>query len=442
MKIVFIRPPEPVLITRGQRLYNRRWPPLSLLNCAAIVRSNGGEASVVDLVAEPDADWQKKLDNASMVLVTTSSLDRWQCPQLDISASLQFIRNISDYPVCVTGVHGTLAPEWMLKRSGAAAVLKGEPEVCVARFSSGEKLRDLPGISCREGRGIRHNPPASPLDMRVLPTPAMDSVKIADYHYELLGPKLALLETSRGCPHDCSFCAKDTMYGGQLRLKSMKQISDDIDAASKAGARNIYFFDLEFGLSEETFNFVCDKMRQVTPSMKWTCQTRLDLLSEEQIGRMAQAGCKLIHFGVESADPAILCQQNKPIKAERLKRNVKRCKIRGIETAGFFLLGFEGETLEQMEQTVSFSRELNPSFASFHPVMRFTKETIIDATEKGNHTIAYENSHLDPEQLDRLIRKAYLRFYLSPASLARLLPNLLKPRMMGKAFKMFRGYVS
>jgi len=423
MRVCFIRPPADGLVSRAGRRYNRVWPPLDILNCAAIARAAGAEVDVIDLLASDGGvdDLARRTASSDLIFVTTSALDRWQCPSLDITGILGFIRTLPLERVYVMGAHGSVNSEWVLVETGAKAVVRGEPEGPVSSLVSGSVLEETEGISTfMAGGDLVENPVGAPCDLRSLPLPAYDLVDIGNYMYELLGPRIALLETARGCPYPCVFCFKNAMYGKGVRVKSLDQVSREInDVVCNHGASSIYFFDLEFGLAEDMTRHVCKVVSALPRKIKWCCQTRVDVLDETMIREMAESGCRLIHLGVESGNERVLDLIRKRIDVAAVTNTVGACRRSGIETACFFTLGFPGESREEMTDTIEFAKFLDPTYASFHIATPYSGTGLEEFALEGDVFPRYCKTELDPEELERMVRGAYRSFYMRPGYLAR-----------------------
>ena len=190
---------------RSQR-YNRRWPPLDMLNLAALLQKDGHSIVLLDARAEglsPNHVCRLTAE-ADRVIVNSSPLDRWQCPNLDLEHLVRWTGSIPPEKLILCGVHGTVFPSKMMELTGARIIMAGEPEVSgPALFRALERkspLSDLPGIHWTDGGKIHGGSPAPFADLRAMPLPAYALVRPEMYEYELLGKKLALLETARGCP--------------------------------------------------------------------------------------------------------------------------------------------------------------------------------------------------------------------------------------------------
>ena len=241
MKILLINPSWGGKM-RSQR-YNRRWPPLDMLNLAAILQNYGHFVVLHDARADelsPNRLYRLTAA-ADRVVVNTSPLDRWQCPNLDLTHLVRLTRSIPPEKLILCGVHGTLFPSRMAELTGARVIMSGEPEVSgPALFSALDQkspLSGVPGIHWTEGGKIESGPPAPLADLCAMPLPAYSLVRPEMYEYELLGKKLAVLETARGCPNRCAFCLK-TMYGSRVRMKDPIQVASELELVRSLGFRN------------------------------------------------------------------------------------------------------------------------------------------------------------------------------------------------------------
>jgi len=114
MRILLVRPRWPYPVGYGESTYNRIWPPLSLANCAALLTKAGFDVAVVDAHALRLSPGQvaRRAEGADGVFVTSSSLDRWQCPNSNLTPVVETVRALVSRTdeVYVIGFHGTVAP--------------------------------------------------------------------------------------------------------------------------------------------------------------------------------------------------------------------------------------------------------------------------------------------------------------------------------------------
>ena len=234
LKVLLVNPFQIHLVNQRGKIYNRTWPPLALANCAALLEEQGHEVKILDanalrLSSEEVAEKAVSFDK---IFVTSSALDRWQCPNLDIDPFLNTVSRIKEVTseVFILGYHGTVKPKELIELTGVKAVIRGEPEQAVAEICKGKNLADIPGLAFRENNRIILTPDQEPVDLKSLPKPAFHLLPMKKYHYEVLGNHFTLFEYSRGCASRCSFCLLE-MYGKGVRRKSLSQFIEEIDFA-------------------------------------------------------------------------------------------------------------------------------------------------------------------------------------------------------------------
>jgi len=411
------------LWTRGRKLrgpvYNRVWPPLSLATAAAMIRDVGVEVSVVDANAERiAAEDLPSLIDGDLAFVTSSTLDKWVCPNTELEPFLAAVKAVKSVipRVVVVGVHGTVKPAEMLRETGAYAVVLGEPEATMRDLARGTPRELTPGVAYLDQGGLVTTEPRPLLDLAVLPVPAMDLLPMARYRYEILGDRLMLLEATRGCPHGCRFCLR-AMYGGRaFRRKPAEHVCREIrEAVLTHGARSLYFIDIEFTIDRASALAVCDCIEDLGEPVSWCCQTRADSLDQALLHRMHQAGCTLVHFGVESGSDRVLAGIHKGETTDTIRAGVRMAQDAGMETACFFMFGFPGETPDDMEATLRFAMDLAPTYASFHVLEPYPgtplADDLGDAVTGDFFPFAYGFPGVD---LKAVQRKALLRYYLRP----------------------------
>jgi len=480
MDIVLVKPCWRYPLSGADHTYNRRWPPLELLNCAALLEAAGHRVRLLDAQAEGLSPEQlaRRVGSAEAALLTTSALDRWQCPSFELepvrAAAEQLRPRVGR--LYVTGFHGTVAPEMILQMTGADAVIRGEPEPVVCRLVAAERFEEVPGLtywahtrhaltpspddfvvpasgrgeeaaltpspSPANGRGeeIVSTPDGPPADLHALPVPALHLLDLRHYDYEILGPRFVVLEGSRGCAAACTFCTR-LMLGKRRREKTPGRLADEVARALELDARNIYFIDLEFTASRRFVEEFCREMLHRGLRVRWCCQTRTDQVDEPLLRLMRHSGCRLIHYGVETASPRVAALLRKNISWETHQRVIELTHRAGMETLCFFLLGYPGETEEEMQQTIRLARRLNPTYASFHRVSPYPGTPLYEqfAAESGEPFPAFAGPPERQALVDRLVRRAIWSYYVRPRYIAgRLLRG--SPVSLWRQLRLFAGY--
>ena len=414
MKVLLINP-QYGLGGRGAKRYRRSWPPLDLLSAAALLRSRGHQPEILDVRASgaPPEDIKAAAAGHDLLFLQSTPLDRWQCPDLDLQALKRTAGLLPREKLIVGGAHGTVRPDYILQLTGAMALVRGEPEMTLAALADSRGVpQGVAGVSYPRHDSIIHNPQAPRVVLDDIPPPAYDLVDLRPYRYELLSERLALLETSRGCPFSCRFCLK-AVYGPGVSTKSVSRVLSEVGDVLERGARGVYFMDLEFTWDRERAMELCLRLSEMKKDFSWCCQTRVDSVDEELLRGMRAAGCKLIHFGIEAGDPEMLASTGKKITLDQAGRALDLCRRIGISTACFFLMGLPGENVSMMRATARIARELAPDFASFHPAAPYPGTAWGDL-DKGNEEFPSNLSEHSSRVLAGEVRRAFLLFYLRP----------------------------
>jgi len=430
MRVLLVNAPHTEDGERVRR-FSRPWAPLDLLNCGALLRRDGHEVRLLDYRAAriDPAMRDAAIATADRVVVTTTPLDRWQCPTLNTDATFGFLRQFPRERTWLSGTHGTMQPEWVLERTGVAGLLLGEPEASIGRLAAGDTSG--PGLaSVRDGRVLVER--AEPVDLTTLPVPAFDLLDVGRYHYELLGDRFLIFEAARGCPFGCTFCSRE-MYGRQVRRKSTAQVVAELDRArSDTAFRHAYFIDLEFTFHREPVVELCEAILARGWRFTWTCQTRFDQVDAPLLRLMKRAGCRLIHFGVETGSERQARALRKGLTLPRIREQhalVQRC---GIETALFFLIGHPEETPAEQQATIDLACALNPDYASFNIASPYPNTRFHELAGPFDEAFPTHDHHSHQlPALEHMRRAALRRFYLRP----RYALGRLRPQRLGRAVR-------
>lgn len=452
MKVLLVNPYQVDLVQKKGRIYTRVWTPLDLAYSAAVLEREGIETRILDANAErlgPE-EVARRARGFDKVFITSTSLDRWQCPHLDLLPFLRTVHALNEAApeVYVMGSHGTVKPAEMLAETRARAVVRGEPENTVLELCGAAALKDVRGITWSDGGAAVHNADQKPVKMEELPMPAFHLLPMERYSYELLGRRFTLFEMSRGCASNCTFCLLKT-YGVGVRKKSVERLAAEIEFGVKRyGIRTAYFMDLEFTVLRKQVVELCRHLIKQDYDFTWCCQTRLDLVDDELLALMKRAGCRLIHTGVEAGSDEILKIVDKGITLRQIEEGMRKIHAAGIETACFFIMGFPESDLGEMRRIVEVANRLRPTYALFHVAAPYPGTALYEQV-KNDPNVRFSDGTLFPEaiegrftlpQLKAMTRKAYLQYYLSPGYVAARLSRG-ELRSLASQFWLFLQYV-
>ena len=276
------------------------------------------------------------------------------------------------------GPHVTLVPKGFLEEVKTVDIaVAGEGEYAlleIAQYFEGQKqLCDIKGITYRQNGKVVVNERRQFIDnLDELPYPAYDLVDMEQYlspkkiGYRSFQNKAISMITSRGCPFNCCFCAVHLHMGQGFRANSADYVLDHIQhVVDKYKVKNIFFEDDNLTLDLKRFEAICDGIIERKIKIGWETPNgvRADCLNIDLLRKMKQSGCKSVFVGVESGDQQILDKVIcKSLDLNRVIEFAKNARKIGLKTGAFYIIGFPGETKENMQRTVDFALELKRKY--------------------------------------------------------------------------------
>ena len=279
--------------------------------------------------------------------------------------------------VVVGGPHATpLATEMLAHYPDIDTVVTGEGDVTflelLDRIEAGATTTGIAGTVYRDGDRIVRAPerPSVP-DLDALASPH-------DYF------STHIVMTSRGCPWQCTFCGAETTWGRGFRGQSVKVVLDSLESAlARLPVRMIQIKDDTFTTNKKRVIEICRGIRERKLDFFWSCDTRVDVLSEELLREMRLAGCERLSLGVESGSAEILKAIHKKITVEQIIRSTELAKRYGIEVRYYMMLGNRGETRATFEETLAFLARAKPHQYLFSCLSIYPGTIDFDDAEKA-----------------------------------------------------------
>ncbi|MDW7761279.1 MAG: radical SAM protein [Acidobacteriota bacterium] len=274
-----------------------------------------------------------------------------------------------DVLIVYGGIHPTIAPEETIAEDFVDAICRGEGDDTMIDFlealDQGRDWSEIPGLWTKRDGAVRRNP-LRPLirDLDRLPFPDRAALPPSSLNAELYGVNLL---TSRGCPFPCAYCQNKflmDLYRGEpsfVRYRSIDNVFAEIDAVLREfRPGRLSFSDESFTLNKAHLRDFCAAYTR-RYRLPFLCQTRPDLIDEEKIVMLKEAGCDFINMAIESGNP--------DIRNGVLKRNISQDQIRtaytlahrhGIRTGSFNIIGLPQETPASVWDTINLNKELQP----------------------------------------------------------------------------------
>lgn len=274
--------------------------------------------------------------------------------------------------VVVGGAHPTVETKSMLKEKTVDFVVMGEGEITflelVKSLESGKKdFNKINGIGYKKGKKPVINQRRALIEnLDEIPFPDRSLI----LNHENYDPKIfGGIFSSRGCPFNCIYCSSHTIWSRRVRFRSVDNVMQEIEHVKKKyGTKHFFFVDDSFSLNRNRVIEMCDCMLDLQKKIgkfTWHCQTRVDLLNEELAARMKQSGCNCVLIGIETGYEEGLKKIKKAITLDQVRNASTLLKKYNIPVNTFFMIGFPWETINEINATLSFMKEIDPDDASY-----------------------------------------------------------------------------
>ena len=364
--------------------------PSGLGYIASVLRNSGHEVKVMDINAyrwKPETV-EDKIKNADFdvvgigAIVTVYSYVKWLISVLK--------KYHPEKKIIIGGSVGTSIPHIVLEKTEADIVCIGEGEkTAVELIDALQNNRDLSGVKgiwYKDNNNELHQTdkrdPVENLDE--LPLPAWDLFpmniylenpvgapnrnKWIDGDTEEGGPLTMNLMGTRGCPYQCIYCYHDFMGAGH-RFRSPENIINEMKVLyERYDLRYFHFIDDEFCMNKEFVFDFCKKIKEeFKDTVTWACTGRVNLMTEEMIAALADSGCVLIGYGIESGSQRMLDAMKKRVTVEQAKKAIQLTKKYLGWADCSLLIGTPGENRETIQESIDFCKEmeLNPEVIFF-----------------------------------------------------------------------------
>lgn len=171
--------------------------------------------------------------------------------------------------------------------------------------------------------------------------------------------KFCTIQTSRGCPHTCTYCDIPALTGGKWRCRSAEHVLGEMQQLHDQGYRSLYLTDDHFLLKRKRIEAICRGIIDRKLQFTWGCEGRVDAVAIDQFALMAQARCTFLAFGIESGSQTVLDRLDKHQTLAQIENAVSLAKKHGIARAhGFFLVGCPDETVADILESFRFAARL------------------------------------------------------------------------------------
>ena len=357
----------------------RPYPPLATLYAASYLRSVGYSVALFDaMLATGEHEFEAALATYAPRFVVLyednfNFLSKMCLTRMrEAACTMSQAAHRRGATVIASGSDVTDHPEIYLQH-GTQYVILGEPEHTLRELldalRAGQPARAslIPGLILPDPQapgGLHHtarrNPERYP---DVFPFPAWDLLDVERYRAAWMqahGFFSLNMVSTRGCPFHCNWCAKP-IWGQRYAMRSPANVAAEM-AWIKQHLRpdHIWFADDIFGLRPAWVAELGREVAQRDAAIPFMIQSRVDLMTEDAVAGLKQAGCVEVWMGAESGSQKILDAMDKGTQVSQIKIARQRLKHAGIKACFFIQFGYPGETFEDIMSTVQLVRETLP----------------------------------------------------------------------------------
>ncbi len=320
-------------------------PPLGLAYIAAVLEQRGHSVEIVDMNID-SAELERRVEEAQVVGISSYTQN------YPFALAVLETAKEQGKSAVIGGVHATFRYREVLGHGFDFAV-RGEGELAfaelVSRLEQGRDVRGVRGIAYLSNGRAKSNGVWRVRDLDALPLPARHLLDLR--RYDLPGA----IATSRGCAYSCVYCSSRAM-SGKLRMRSPESVAAEVEQLRSLGLRSFFVIDPNFAYSRERALRICSLVSKL--GMQWYAELRLDHVDEELIKALAEAGCQVVRFGIESGSQEVVNAIKKGIAIKNLLDVVRRFVREGITPVCGFMIGHPWDTKESVEATVRLAEEV------------------------------------------------------------------------------------
>jgi len=412
------------------------WPPLNLAYLAAIAENKGHEVIIIDGEAErmPLKEMVDKTLNFNPDIIGITATTPFYHIAINLAKEL---KKRTKVPISIGGPHITVLKEEVFDDCFDYGFI-GEAEdswnTFLDKIEKRESIKNVKGILYRDNNKIRFTGQTNPLhNLDELPLPARHLLNMDKYKIGTLQGKknFTTVMTVRGCPYKCIFCSTK-VFGHNIKKRSPKKVVEEMkDAVEKYDVEHFMFLDDTLTLDKNHILNICDEILKENLKITFEGSTRANLVDEELISKMKEAGLIRLSFGLESVDENIRKIMKKMVSLDSYIEANKLTNKYSIETLNSCMIGLPGESEDTVKKTLKFLRESKEiKQANISIAVPYPGTELYEMAKRGEYGLKlitgdfskyrrYNASvmkvgDLTPEDLIDIQNEAFASIYLAP----------------------------
>ena len=409
--------------------------PYNLALLAAITEKAGHEAKIIDGELEKislNEIIERSIKYKPDVVVLTGMTPFYN---IAVECAALLKTNNVNASICVGGPHTTIMADKAFNKEFDFGFVGDGEESWVKFLQAKEKkigFHEVPGLMYREDGKIKKVKRAhATKDLDAYPMAAYHLLKMGEYKIGTLKGRLPFtsIQTFRGCPWKCIFCASDALDTTRILKRSIKSIVDEMEhVVKKYNVRHFMVIDDVLTLVRKRTVELCSEIINRNLNITFEGSTRANLLDEELVALLKKAGLIRLSFGLETVDEDMRKTMNKKVPLEAYSKSNELLNKYDIEALNSVMIGLPGETEENVWKTLNFLskakevKQANFAIATPYPGTKFHE---MAAKGEGGMTLLSNNfteykrygqavtkvNNLGPEDLVRLQNEGFVSIY-------------------------------
>jgi radical SAM superfamily enzyme YgiQ (UPF0313 family) len=351
---------------KEQRLM-RPYPPLGILYVAAYLEQRGIPVEVFDTTFASRASLEQRLleTRPDVIGLYTNLMTK-----LNVLGIIRFIRAqpaLAATRIVLGGPEVTHHVDKFLEH-GADVIVIGEGEqtmhALVQAWAEGTPLSGVDGIAFRDQGAVTRTAPRALLkQLDELPVPRREAIDLRPYldawrsHH---GTNAISVSTMRGCPYTCRWCSR-AVYGESYRRRSPRLVAEEIGTlVERYHPDSLWFVDDVFTINHRWLEELTKELEARDLHVPYECITRADRLNERVVGLLKRSGCFRVWIGAESGSQRVLDAMDRRVTVEQVREMIQLSKKHGIEAGTFIMIGYPGETEDDIQATIDHLKRADP----------------------------------------------------------------------------------
>ncbi|PIZ01018.1 radical SAM protein [bacterium (Candidatus Gribaldobacteria) CG_4_10_14_0_8_um_filter_33_9] len=434
MKIVLIEPKS------NLNIYSQ-WahiPRLGIIILGTILKKAGHEVKIyIEEISKINWDKIYEANVVGISTITATAPKAFEIAKKITMAERKIL-------VILGGSHPTFLPDESLEY--ADFVVRGEGEEIVLplikAIEQGKGFEKINNLSYKMFGKNFHNPfILTGCDLNKLPIPDFSLIDSWDKKKKVTFP----IQTTRGCPYNCTFCSVTKIFGHKLRYKTPEKVIKELEwQISEWGAEEFFFVDDNFTAYKKGAKELLKKITEKNLDIKWIAQVRADAAKDEiLLMLMRNAGCQMVCIGMESVNPDTLLSAKKSQTIEEVRHAIKKFHQYKMRVHGMFVVGFDTDSLATTKEIVQFAKKEGVDSVQIFPLVplpgteiykEFSKRLLGAGWEKyDGHHVVFNPTQTSSYRLQLAIMKAHAEFY----SLWQIMKKLLKRDWFSAGIRMY-----